>query len=232
MVKMNRNPYKICTLDQNSNCIKCKNNYKIHCKINIKHTILSMFVIGLFLTVSIIGLFYIGIITGIWWMLIAFIIFIFLFFIIIEPRITCSHCPYYAEKRFRFNCTGNMITPKIWKYHPEPINKYEKAVTFIGFVFLGGFPLSSELFGIWFLYSNGFNILNQSFLGLVFIFISTIIICLIFFVLFLLIYCPRCINFSCFFNKVSKSIVDEYLRKNPVMRKAWEKEGYKFNINR
>ena len=225
---MNRNPYNICTLDQNSNCTKCKNNNKIHCKLNIKHTILSMFVIGLFLTVSIIGLFYIGIITGIWWMLIIFIIFTFLFFVVIESRITCSQCPYYAEKRLRFNCTGNMVTPKIWKYNPDPINKYEKTVTFIGFVFLGSFPIFSELFGMWYFHSNGFDIFDQSFLGLVFILISTIVSCILFFAVFLLIYCPRCINFSCLFNKVPKSIVDEYLKKNPVIRKAWEKNERKF----
>ena len=229
MIKMNRNPYNICTLDPKSNCISCNNNYKIDCKFNIKHAILSMLIVNSFLIISIIGLFFIGIVTGIWWMLITFVIFIFLFFIVIQPRVTCSHCPYYAEGRLRSNCTGNLITPKIWKYHPEPINIYEKAVTIIGFIFLGAFPIFSELFGIWFFYYNGFNIFNQSFLGLIFIFISTILTCIIFFALFLLIYCPRCINFSCYFNKVPKTIVDEYLKKNPFIRKVWEKNGYKFN---
>jgi hypothetical protein len=185
-----------------------------------------MIVVGLFLIVSIIGLFYVSSATGIWWILIIFIFFIFLFFVVIEPRVTCSHCPYYAEKRLRFNCTGNMFIPKIWKYHPEPINKYEKVVTLIGFLFLGLFPIFFELFGVWYFYSIGFNILNRSFLGLVIILTSTVIMCIIFFAFFILIYCPRCINFSCFFNKVPKSIVDEYLRKNPVIRKAWEKNGY------
>ncbi len=232
MVKMNRNPYNICTIDPKSNCISCKNNYKIDCKFNIKHTILSILVINSFLIISLLGLFYIGMITGIWWMLILYIIFTLLFFILIEPRVTCSHCPYYAERRLCFNCTGNMITPKIWKYNPEPINKYEKAVTFNGFIFLGAFPIFSELFGIWFLYSNGFNFLNHSFFGLILILISTTLTCTIFYALFLLLYCPRCVNFSCYFNKVPKLIVDEYLKKNPVIRKAWEKKGYKINTKR
>ena len=232
MIKMNMNPHNICTLDPKSNCISCKNNFKIDCKFNIKHTILSMLLIYSFLIISLFGLFFIGLITGIWWMLITYIIFIFLFFIVIEPRVTCSHCPYYAERRLRFKCTGNMITPKIWKYHPEPINNYEKAITFIGFVFLGAFPIFSEIFGIWFYYSNGLSIFNQSFFGLIIILISTILTCTIFYMVFFLVYCPRCINFSCFFNKVPKSIVDEYLKKNPIIRRAWEKNGYKLNTKK
>ena len=232
MVKMNKNPYNICTLDPKSNCISCKNINKIDCKFNIKHTILSMLVINSFLIISLFSLFYIGMITRIWWIPLIYITYILLFFILIEPRVTCSHCPYYAERRLRFKCTGNMITPKIWKYHPEPINKYEKAITFIGFVFLAAFPILSELFGIWFLYSNGFNFFNQSFLVLIFILISTTLTCIIFYAAFLLLYCPRCINFSCYFNKVPKIIIDEYLKKNPVIRKAWEKNGYELNIKR
>jgi len=226
---MNRNPYKLCTLNPKSNCHNCKNKDKIDCRFNIKHTIVSMLVVGSFLIVSVMGLFYIGRVTGLWWILLVFIIYIGLFFILIAPRITCSHCPYYAEKRLRFHCTGNMLTPKIWKYHPEPINKYEKAVTVIGFAFLGAFPIFSELYGIWFFYANGFNILDPAVLGLIIIFIATILTCILFFAVFLLLYCPRCINFSCFFNKVPKSIVDEYLKKNPVIRKAWEKSGYDLN---
>lgn len=229
---MNRNPYNICTLDPKSNCVSCKNNFKIHCKFNIKHTIISMLVINSFLIISLFSLFYVGLITGEWQMLIIYIIFILLFFILIEPRVTCSHCPYYSERRLRFNCTGNMITPKIWKYHPEPINKYEKAITLFGFIFLGAFPLFSELFGIWFLYSNDFNFLDNSFFALVLFLISTILTLTIFYTVFLLLYCPRCVNFSCYFNKVPKLIVDEYLKKNPVFRNAWEKNGYKLDTKR
>jgi hypothetical protein len=191
-----------------------------------------MILINSFLIISLIGLFYVGITTGIWWMLTTYIIYTILFLIIFEPLFTCSHCPYYAEKRSRINCPGNIIIPKIWNYNPKPINKYEKIFTIIGFIILGAYPLFSELFGIWFFYSNGFNIHNKSFFGLIFIFISTFLICIVLFTYFLLIYCPRCINFSCYFNKVPKSIVDEYLKKNPVIRKSWEKNGYELYNNK
>jgi len=42
-------------------------------------------------------------------------------------------------------------------------------------------------------------------------------------------FCSRCINFSCVGNTVPKKEVDEYLRRNPVMEKAWESSGYKIN---
>jgi hypothetical protein len=38
--------------------------------------------------------------------------------------------------------------------------------------------------------------------------------------------CPRCVNFSCPLNRVPKAVVDEYLRRNPVMRGAWEQSGW------
>jgi len=41
--------------------------------------------------------------------------------------------------------------------------------------------------------------------------------------------CPRCVNFSCPFNRIKKDKVDAYLRRNPVMRDAWENKGYKLS---
>ncbi|MDP8227300.1 MAG: hypothetical protein P9L89_06655 [Candidatus Celaenobacter polaris] len=39
-------------------------------------------------------------------------------------------------------------------------------------------------------------------------------------------FCSRCVNFSCGLNTVPKEYVDVYLKKNDVMREAWEKSGY------
>ena len=41
--------------------------------------------------------------------------------------------------------------------------------------------------------------------------------------------CTRCVNFSCPANGVPKEIVDAYLRRNPVMRRAWEESGYQLS---
>ncbi len=37
--------------------------------------------------------------------------------------------------------------------------------------------------------------------------------------------CSRCVNFSCPLNLVPNDVVDEFLGRNPVMRKAWEEKG-------
>ena len=37
--------------------------------------------------------------------------------------------------------------------------------------------------------------------------------------------CIRCINFSCPVIAVPKPLVDAYLRRNPLMREAWEASG-------
>jgi hypothetical protein len=42
-------------------------------------------------------------------------------------------------------------------------------------------------------------------------------------------FCTSCVNFSCPLNKVSKPIIDEYLRKNDVMREAWERSGWQLD---
>ena len=54
------------------------------------------------------------------------------------------------------------------------------------------------------------------------ILLATILSFLTFYSLFLLTFCSKCINFSCAFNKVPKELVDEYLKRNPVIKNAWE----------
>jgi hypothetical protein len=41
--------------------------------------------------------------------------------------------------------------------------------------------------------------------------------------------CAKCINFSCPLNRVPKEVVDDFLNRNPIMKKAWEKAGYRLN---
>lgn len=223
-----RNPYHLCTLDPDSACDTCENNDVLDCKLNRKQTVVTTLVIYSFTAVSILGLYLVGRITGAWWMLAVFVVFIPLFFFVIEPRITCSHCPFYAEKRFRFNCPGNMLTPKLWKYHPEPMNKYEQLATLVGFIFFGAFPIFSELYGVWFLISGGLTIMDLLVLELLVILLATVSLIAVLYAIFLLLFCPKCVNFSCQFNRVPKSIADRYIQANPVMKDAWEKSGYKF----
>jgi hypothetical protein len=226
--KIDRNPYHLCTLDPSSACDTCENNNVIDCKLNRKQTLLTTLVIYSFIAVSVTGLFLVGTITQQWWILAVFVVFVALFFLIIEPRITCSHCPYYAEKRMRFNCPGNMLTPKLWRYHPEPMNGYEQLATLAGFIFFGAFPIFSELYGLWFLATEGVPIMDVRMLDLGLLLFATIILISVLFTMFLFVFCPKCVNFSCQFNRVPKTVADKYLKKNPVLKEAWEKSGYKF----
>ena len=222
---MNINPYNICSLDQKSDCKNCINYKKLHCKKDKNTLKISLLVVFSTIIISFFGISITAIITGLLWPPVVYIIFVILFFMVIEIRLTCSHCPFYAEKTLRLHCLSNIIAPKIWRFHPEPMNKFEKIGSISGFTFLGLFPLLVEIYGIMYMISNNYEMtLLLFFSGIILI---TITLILVFFLIFLLLYCPCCPNFSCPFNKVPKKNVDEYLKRNPVLQNAWERNGYK-----
>ena len=138
-----------------------------------------------------------------------FVFWIF-FFGFWEIKILCSHCPYYAKEGGFLECNANAMCPKIWKYNPVPINRWEKFQLVIGFTILFGYPIY-------------FSIIGEQYLWAGLATLGTIV----FFVILGRYTCSKCVNFSCILNRVPKELVDEYLKKNEVMRKAWEKAGYK-----
>jgi hypothetical protein len=219
---MDRNPYNICTLNPKSKCDDCIIHNKLHCKLDKKRQNKAFIIVFSTLIITLTGTILTGMFTDIWWMTIAYIIFLILFFIVIEPRFTCSHCPYYAEKRKIQNCTSNFISPKLWKYHPEPMNKYEKIGSTIGFIFFALFPIAIELYGILYLIKD---LTDNTFLPLFELSIITFASfgsITLFFIIFIVCYCPYCINFSCQFNKVSITLKKIYIDKNPVIKKEYE----------
>ncbi len=220
---MEKNPFNICTFDPNSNCNECKNKDKLDCKLDKNQQKISMLAVFSSLIIGVFGLIIIGLIIDNWWILIFYIVFIFLFFFVIEISLTCSHCPYYAQKSRHLDCPGNNIFPKIWKFHPEPMRRYEKVGSTIGFVMISAIPLLSQLYGIWFFLSNNPNTSLIFVFGLFGVLLATILSFLMFYSLFLLTFCSRCINFSCPFNKVPQELIDEYLKRNPVIKDAWKK---------
>lgn len=220
---MNKNPFNICTFNSNSNCNECKNQDKLDCKLDKNQQKISMLAVSSSLIIGVFGLIITGLIIGNWQILILYIVFIFLFFFVIEIRLTCTHCPYYAEKSRHLDCPGNNIFPKIWKFRPEPMNRYEKFGSTFGFILISAIPLLSQLYSIWFFLSNNPNASWVLIIALFGVLIATILSFLMFYSLFLLTFCQRCINFSCQFNKVPKDLVNEYLKRNPVIKNAWEK---------
>jgi formate hydrogenlyase subunit 3/multisubunit Na+/H+ antiporter MnhD subunit len=220
---MNKNPYNICTFNSNTDCNKCKNQYKLDCKLDKNQQKISMLVVFSAILLGTFGLLLTSVIINNWLLFLSYIVFVVLFIFVIENRITCSHCPYYAGNNKRLDCPGNNIFPKIWKYHPEPMNSYEKFGSAFGFVLIGGIPLFSLLYGFWFFLTNNPNASWIVIIAIFGILLAIILVFSIFYSLFLFSFCKKCINFSCMFNKVPKENRDEYLKRNPIIKKAWEK---------
>lgn len=195
------NPYDICTWRPVSECEGCPLGERLKCRFRRGDLLHFMAMFGGFVFPVVIGV--IG--GGYGWWLLGWFAFWMLFFQIWEIRILCSHCPYYAEEGHTLHCIANYGSLKLWKYHPEPMSKSEKAQLFVGFAILVGYPFPLLLLGRqW-----------------AFAFLAAWGAFLFFWTLHKYT-CSRCVNFSCPLNSVPKEVVNEYLRRNPVMRQAWE----------
>jgi len=204
----------ICNLDP-ENCEQCSVNGKLMCKFEIKDTIYFIIPVLIVWAVFVIGLLQSFISGGLNILILIILIssyigFLVFFFQVWENKILCSHCPYYAFEDDKIvKCYANYGIYKAWKYNPAPMSRSERIQFIIGISIFAGFPLVFFLIAEMYLYfgiSLVFSIIwiiSMHFLG-----------------------CSKCPNFSCPLNNVPKSIVDEYLKHNAIMRKAWEEHGY------
>jgi len=224
----NRNPHNICTWADASQCGSCELQNKLHCRKDPKQRFLWAFhgATEPFVLTVIFGMIIVGIAIGLWWPLWAYLAFTVLFFGFYEIRILCSHCPYYAEKGKILHCTANQGVPKIWKYRPGPMNKFERMSMLVGAGIFAWFPFLPFGYGI-FKIANSNVYGTLALLGIIGITVASLLMIIAWFVFVWAYCCPNCVNFSCPFNKVPKPLKDVYLRKNPVMKEAWEKSGYK-----
>lgn len=223
-----KNPQNVCTWNEQSDCASCGIQAQLHCKWD-KKILGGFYAIGFPpIIIAIFGMVVIGILTGVWWMLIAYVIYIPVMLGIFETRFLCSHCPYYAEDSKILHCLANHGNPKLWRYHPEPMNRLEKflMVFFVVAMVYFIFPLAVEGYGIWFVAVNYAEYGLISLLGLVGIMVASLLVGISFILVLKTFFCPRCVNFSCPLNTVPKPVIDEYLKKNDVMRKAWEESGW------
>ncbi|MHB1152557.1 MAG: hypothetical protein ACYCWE_06710 [Eubacteriales bacterium] len=173
------------------------------------------------------GLIFIGTFSDNWRLTIAYAVIVFLNFAILEPRLLCSHCPFYAEKGFIIHCNTLYGLPKFWKYRPGPISKAEKVLQLISGGLVDFFPFISFIYGIVLLYTYPAGSSER---------VAMIGITVIHILLMIQLnntiqkeVCPKCPNFSCVLNKVPKSVRDSYIKRNPVMKDAWKKTGYKID---
>ncbi len=173
------------------------------------------------LITSLFGMYITGRITGNWSFLTAYIAFLVLFFTVVEARILCRHCPFYARSGRTIRCHANHGLPKVWEYDPSPMSRFEKTSLLLCFAFFGLFPILTGAYGMWTLYADpsSAGLMRLSMLGITIINLATVVA---FLYLLRLFYCPQCVNFSCPLNGVPDGLVREYLDCNPVMKKAWE----------
>jgi hypothetical protein len=107
------------------------------------------------------------------------------------------------------------------------MNKWEKSLIISFLLFIMAFPVAVEGYGIWYISINYTNFGLYSLLGIIGITLASVMTTLLFYYVLTSHFCSRCVNFSCPANSVPKRIVDIYLERNPVMKEAWEKSGYK-----
>ncbi len=223
----NKNPHRICTWDDDATCSGCGIQSKLACKWDSK--ILNGFhgIAWPPLLMIVFGIVLVGLLTGVWWPLYTYVVYFFLMFGVFEIRFLCSHCPYYSEEGNTLHCLANHGSHKFWSYNPGPLNKFEKFMMYflVATIFFI-FPLSIHGYGIWYLSSNYDEYSLIALLGMIGITVASLISSISFVITLKTFFCPSCVNFSCPLNTVPKPVIDEYLKKNDVMRKAWEDSGW------
>jgi len=204
----NKNPYNICTWQDITKCEKCSLKSKLKCRFeeSLKDTLIFISGFLAFIIPAIVGM----IISGIGIFIIGWILYAIIFFQFWEIRILCRHCPFWAEEGKTLHCYANYGLYKLWKYEPGPMSLLEK----IQFIF--ALLIFTSYYVIFFIIFQNYLFLILNIVGII-----------IFFLIIQIRNCPYCVNFSCPLNRVSKENIDEYLKRNPIMKDAWEKNGYK-----
>ena len=194
-----------CLWKNHSECDSCDLDGTIHCKLDGKITLKFGIPAILSFIPSAIGVIFLpnplSWITGVIW--ISYIIF---FFLIWEPRILCSHCPFYPEPGNKIlHCSINYGFLKTSKFKPYPLKRTEKIQFITGGLLLYFFPLPIIIFS------------GQVFIALiqVMIFFPSII--------FINRYvCSCCINISCPLNRLSKDQRIKFLNLNPKLKDRYQ----------
>jgi len=195
-----------CTWKQLSECKDCSMRGGLMCRFDSKDMVGFLMIFLPFAVTAIAGM----IRAGYGWYLLFWLAYSIFFFFVWEARVLCSHCPMWAEKGHILHCHANYGVIKIWKYRPGPMSKWEQAQFAIGTILMIGFPFV-------------FLVLGREYL---LILIALTMVVTGFFSLRRTA-CNRCINFSCPMNAVDKQTVDAYLERNPDIRGAWERSGYR-----
>ncbi|MBN1262382.1 MAG: hypothetical protein JXB35_17010 [Anaerolineae bacterium] len=220
---MNANPHHLCTWDENADCAACGLQSQLACKWDGQ--LLRVFWATFLPTLALclLGVSLVGLVTGRWWMLIGFIAYFLLMLGVLEIRFLCSHCPFYAEEGKILHCLANHGSFKFWKYRPEPMNGFERfLMIFLVATVFGIVPWAIEGYGIAFLAANRATFGMPLLWAMIGITVASVVAGGSALVILRTVFCTQCVNFSCPLNTVPQPVVAAYLRRNPVMREAWE----------
>ncbi|MBN1537038.1 MAG: hypothetical protein JW908_09925 [Anaerolineales bacterium] len=194
-----------CSVQLEPTCKDCAAYKKLLCRCDPADTLHFLILALPYFVTTIAGV----IVAGFGWFLLGWLTYAIFFFFRWEARVLCSHCPYWAEPSRVLHCHANYGVTKIWKYHPEPMNRSEKAQFALGALAFIIYPIALLLLGKQFLLASIAIVSSVSWGYLLYRNI-----------------CSHCINFSCPMNGVPKSLVSLYLQRNPTVREAWEKAGF------
>ncbi len=215
-----------CTWQDESVCEGCSNKTQLDCRWDVKHLLRFLYAMSPALLITFGSLIVGGVFTRIWWPIALYFGYYILFFIV-ETRILCSHCPYYSKDGIMLHCLANHGFIKFYRYHPEPMNLFERTLLIIGIILFGIIPLVGQIPSIVRLAVNLPT--DKTFFITLIVLLGVSIIGVIFSFTFLFTQiCVKCVNLSCPFNKVPKDLADNYLNKNPDMKTAWINSGYNF----
>jgi len=143
------------------------------------------------------------------WLVLPWLGLIVGYFVFVEIRVMCSHCPHYAEPGTRIlQCWANYGAPKLWKYRPGPMTRTENIIFIAGLVVVAGYPLAFLIADAQWLFLGVFAIS----LGAMAILMGHLM-------------CARCMNFACPFNQVDQSVREAFFARNPVVRHGWNADG-------
>jgi hypothetical protein len=207
-----------CTGDDGRNCDGCTLDEGLNCRFEKENLIRFLTMVLPFIASSIFGLYIVGRITGSQTFLVAYVAYYAAFFILIEPRILCRHCPHYEKEGPIIRCHANLGLPRIWKYDPRPMNNLERAGVLIGFGIFGLYPIAVEAYGIWHLFIALGFVNPPGGLLLMGVTLFTTASALALLILLRRHYCARCINFGCPLNNTPSDLRSAYLNRNPALK--------------
>lgn len=225
-----KNPRRICTWDEKADCDTCAIAGQLACKWD-RETLLGFYALSVPpLAIALFGMVVVGVLTGTWWPLVAYVAYFAVMLGVFEIRFLCSHCPYYAEDSRILHCLANHGSFKLWRYHPEPMNRLERFLMYflVATVFFA-FPMAILGYGIWFLSTHYVEYGLVALFGLIGITAAVLLASAGALALLRIFFCSRCVNFSCPLNTVSGAVVTAYLERNEVMRAAWEGAGWRMD---